>query len=264
MGIYYSMMNKNIELVCYKGLLVRKNRKDDRNMIKECRDVYRYFDFRAKDVVLDLGVNVGGFAAMAIDAGVKQYVGVEADPENAYIAEKNIASCVSRSAGSCKQTVLLVGAASASTAKTLTFAQTESGNSKCSGSIVLNKRNERFRTIRYKVKNYNLDELFATYKPSLVKMDIEGAEYPWFESNKGKFPRCVREIALDLHGEKGIHRFESEWLGEILKDFELVHAQANTAFEGNKKLRYAFPMLGIKGTGKVYAMDVFFRRRQKL
>lgn len=251
----------------FKGHWVRADRKDDRNMINECHDVYKYFTFREGDVVLDLGVNVGGFACMALQHPIARYVGVEADPENLFIARKNIKDgprSMDLSTGKpTADVILLGGAASAYTCKTLTFAQTESGNAKCSGSIVINKRNEHHRTIRYKVKNFNLDELFRQYGPTLVKMDIEGAEYGWFEANGGVFPSFVREIAFDLHTEAGIHRFEKEWLPTVLKDFEIVNVQANTAFEAKKQLKWSFPGFGIKGYGRVYALDVFFRRRNR-
>ena len=244
-------------LKLYKNLWVRKDRHDDRNMIRECLDVYQYFDFRPDDVVLDLGVNVGGFAAMALSRKIKKYVGVEADPENVEIAEMNI----KRNNPHLAEIELLSGAASTSTEKELTFYQTESGNAKCSGTIVITSHNRAMRKVHYVVKNYNLRALLETVRPTIVKMDIEGAEHAWLEQNGGAFPSYVREIAFDLHHRKDIEKFETHYLPRIKEDFELVHASANTAFEQKKELVYDFPGLNLRGTGVVYCVDAFFRRK---
>ena len=245
------------KLKLYKGLWVRKDRHDDRNMIKECLDVYQYFKFKETDVVLDLGVNVGGFAAMALANKIWKYVGIEADPENAEIARMNI----HRSNPHLVEAEVITAAASTSLEKELTFYQTESGNAKCSGTIVITPHNRAMRKVHYVVRNLNLDELIREHQPTIVKMDIEGAEHAWFAENLGVFPKCVREIAFDLHHRKDIEKFERDYLPNILKDFELVHASANTAFEGKKELTYNFPGFKLKGHGVVYCVDAFFRRK---
>lgn len=250
------MNTDNLKL--YKGLYVRKDRHDDRDMIKECLEVYKHFSWANGDVVLDLGVNVGGFASMVLASGLPaSYIGVEADPENYEIAKLNIKNLNKQK----MKILLLKGAASASNEKTLTFYQTESGNAKCSGTIAVTTRNINMRPVHTKVKNFNIDELLKDSQPNRVKMDIEGAEYDWLAQNKGVMPSHIDEIAFDLHRMNGIKLFEEQYLPNFLKDFELVSAQANTAYEGKKEMKWALPGFGLKGTGMVFALDVFFRRK---
>ena len=243
----------------YKGLYVRKDRHDDRCMVKECQSVYKHFNFSKGDVVLDFGVNVGGFASMALASPIKKYIGIEADPENFEIAQFNI----DRLNPYKTDTLLLKGAASASLNKTLMFYQTESGNAKCSGTIAVNSRNKHLRKVCYSVKNFNIDELIKKHRPNRIKMDIEGAEYDWFAQNKGIMPSFIKEIAFDLHKMKSIQMFEKEYLSNFLKDFDIINVCANTAYETNKKMKWKLPVFGIKGYGMVFALDVFFRRKTK-
>lgn len=249
---------KQSDLKLYKNLYVRKDRNDDKNMIKECLSVYSHFSFAKNDVVLDFGVNVGGFAAMALASSVKKYIGIEADPSNYQIAELNI----NRLNTNKTHITLLNGAASAFLDNTLKFYQTESGNAKCSGTISVDSRNLHHRKISYFVKNFNIDQLIKTHKPNRIKMDIEGAEYDWFAQNKGVMPAHIDEIAFDLHRMKGICLFEKTYLQNFLKDFDIINVCANTAYETNKNLTWKLPGFNIKGSGKVFALDVFFRRKK--
>jgi len=245
------------DLIEFKGVLVRRDRSDDRLMVNECEEAYRFFKFGIDDTVLDLGVNVGGFARMALRQKIDRYIGVEPDPENFEVAEKNLA----RLNPFDVDITLLVGAASASTAETLTFAQSPSGYGKCSGTVALNSRNSFKRTIRYTVKNYNLDELICRYCPSIVKMDIEGAEFDWFEKNRGLLSPCIEQFAVDLHGIAGVKRFDEELLPNMLKHYELVSVVPNTAYE-NSGLQFSLKNFKVRGRGRLRALDAFFIRRR--
>ena len=244
-------------LKLYHGVLVRKDRTDDQHMVAECDHAYSHFQYLQGDAVLDLGVNVGGFAVMALPHDIRKYIGVEPDPENMSIAKINVNGCCHSD-----RAELFLGAASVSTEKTLTFYQTESGNAKCSGTVTPKSRRAlAARPIQYRVKNYSIDELILLNSTEIVKMDIEGAEWDWFRKNSGCLPGIIREFAVDLHHASDIAWFDKTILPVMLKSFDLVHAEANTAYEGKKELTYSFPGLGLSGTDDVYAVDAFFRRK---
>lgn len=68
----------------------------------------------------------------------------------------------------------------------------------------------------------NMHDLFNTYEHIFVKMDIEGAEYPWFKSLDDKKLEKIEQMVVELHPP---HDFEQ--LERLAKTHWLVHVHAN-------------------------------------
>ena len=240
----------------YKGLNVRPDQPVDKLMIKECHNSYKFFSFNEKDLVMDFGTNIGGFAAMALAQPIYKYVGFEADPENAEVAQINIQE-------NNKLNIpveFFTGAVSTSTEDTITFAQSDSGYGKCSGTAHITSRNKQQRTITYSVKNFNIDKMIYVYQPSLLKIDIEGTEYDWFALNQGVMPKCIREFAIDLHTGTGIKNFCKNYLPNILNDFEVINTEPNVGYVSSGAT-YSIPEFNLSGKGSVRALDAFLDRK---
>ncbi len=68
----------------------------------------------------------------------------------------------------------------------------------------------------------NMHDLFNTYEHIFVKMDIEGAEYPWFKSLDDKKLEKIEQMVVELHPP---HDFQQ--LERLAKTHWLVHVHAN-------------------------------------
>lgn len=246
--------NRMSKLIPYHGILVREDNPADKTVIKQCLKNYSRFTFDENSKVLDLGVFVGGFGVMALEKNVAAYLGVEADKENLAVAEQNLLKYG-------KKAEILFGAASASDAETLTFYQTDSAQKYNCGTIAVDSRNKGHRPIRVDVPNHSIDKLIAQFSPSHLKMDIEGAENDWLAQNEGVVHPCVKEFALEVHRGPKIAEFAQRALPRILEDFELVYCDPMIAFSAVSDNVIEIPLLNIKTTGTLMAVDLFFRRK---
>ena len=96
------------------------------------------------------------------------------------------------------------------------------------------------------------------YKPTHLKIDIEGAEIDWLLDSKGIFPDYVQQISIEVHAVKGVTAY-SECFDTINKNFEHLHIIPITGFKnGNIK---EFPKLGITYSGTLFGIDIFMRRK---
>jgi len=68
----------------------------------------------------------------------------------------------------------------------------------------------------------NLHHLFDTHEHIFVKMDIEGAEYPWFRSLSDAQLEKIEQMVIELHP---MHDFSQ--LERLAKTHWLVHVHAN-------------------------------------
>jgi len=240
-----------MELREYKGVLHRKGNRTDRNMINDCRNNYEDFRFFPGSVVVDFGANIGGFAHMCKNENVDEYIGYEADPENFEILAKNFPS---------DKGIIHKAAVSHLNDETLTFYRTPTDQGTCSGSVTPNYRSKKRRTLRYEVTNYNIDKVLDEHRPTHLKMDIEGTEAHWLEQNNGILPKYIEEFALELHNKSNVYKFMEMWYNNIMKDFKIVRARADYGFENDNF--WEFPELEIAGSGSLFGVDIFMRRRK--
>ena len=230
----------------YKGLYYRNE--TDKMMIRESLRNYHYFNFTPNSIVMDFGANIGGFAHMCKNENVKKYIGFEADPDNFKVLLENVPN----------NGTAINGAVSHLKDETITFHRTPIERGSCSGTVTPSKL-YKARSINYEVKNYYINDVLEKYKPSHVKMDIEGTEFQWFELIKGKIPNYVKEFAFELHNNFKVYKWVEMWYNTIIKDFDIINVNPDMGFKKGKP--YSIPELGIEGTGRLFGVDLFLRRK---
>ena len=137
-------------------------------------------------VCLDLGANVGGFTKIAMDAGASKVIAVECDPRN-----YNMMADAFENSESVE---LIHGAVSASEEDTIKIYKNNSQKNHCSTSII-KKKNNQFKEYS-EVQNIRFNDLVNKYKPDIVKIDIEGAEYQIIEDVLAYYPDV---LFIEMH-----------------------------------------------------------------
>lgn len=157
----------------------------DVDMIVDCIENYDVaeIDFTDK-ICLDLGGNVGGFTKIAIDRGAKKVITVECDIRNY--------SKMSESFSTEPKVEILHAAVSNNTFPTIRIYKGDSKQAHCSVSIL---KRSRFNDYD-EVTNVNIQTLLDTYKPDIIKIDIEGAEYDIIEAVEAYYPEA---LFMEMH-----------------------------------------------------------------
>jgi FkbM family methyltransferase len=146
-------------------------------------DAYMHIDFKDK-VVLDIGGCAGSFSKLAHDNGAKQIITVEPHPVNLGVLKKN-----------CPFSTIIEAAIVPEEfdEETITFWEAKTGNLTIGSTAVPKQKNKRNELTVNVVK---LQYLLDKYKPEVIKMDIEGAE---FDILTGPFPNHVQEFVAEFH-----------------------------------------------------------------
>jgi FkbM family methyltransferase len=138
----------------------------DSDMILDCIKHYIKPEIDYKDkVCLDLGGNIGGFTKIAIDNGAKAVYTVECDTRN---FEK-----MDHSFNDEPKATIIHAAVSANEENFIKIFKGKSKQNHCSTSILKKSGFSEYS----EVKNIHISELLNKYKPDIIKIDIEGAEY---------------------------------------------------------------------------------------
>lgn len=192
----------------------------DKKMVNDC--IMHYIkpevDYTGK-VCLDLGGNIGGFTKIAIDMGAKEVHTVECDGRNYEKLKQNFQQEPKAN--------ILHGAVSGQQCETLKIYKSKSKLAHCSTSII--KRNQMFEDYD-EVRNYNIQELLDTYKPDIIKIDIEGAEYEILEAVEAYHPEV---LFVELHmgkvkelAQPAIERLEKIYPTSNVHAFEVFRVVA--------------------------------------
>lgn len=189
----------------------------DTNMITDCLLHYMKpeIDYTGK-VCLDLGGNIGGFTKVAIDCGAKQVYTVECDTRN---YEK-----MKHSFREEPKANILHGAVSGQVCETLKIYKSKSKQAHCSTSII--KRNQFFDSYD-EVRNYNIQDLLDQYKPDIIKIDIEGAEYEILEAVEAYYPEV---LFVELHMGK-VKEFAQPAIDRLVKLYPNNHIHEFQVFK---------------------------------
>ena len=174
----------------------------DRGMINESLDNYykTQIDYSDK-ICLDLGANVGAFSQIALDLGAKHVTAVECDHRNFSKLEESFKG---------DDSVDLVNAAVTGThAKTLKLYKSSAKNKHCSTTIYGKNRYSEYD----EVENIHISTLLEKYKPQIIKIDIEGAEYTLMDEVLNYFPEV---LFIELHGT-GNNEFRMKEYTELLE-----------------------------------------------
>lgn len=187
------------------GLLGRPDTCDEMVMGEIDRS-YRQLTIKPDDVVFDIGGNIGAFAAWAAPK-CKQVITFEPDADNFAVLTQNIAPFNNVTAYNCA----LVGHNN----PTVEFFTNDTGRNKGLHSLVVTGG----RT-RHVVQAQNFAAMLNTYRPTVIKMDIEGGEVDLLLGKS--LPEHVREIALELHLQKKIWR--EVQIPQIIRELEAQFA----------------------------------------
>ena len=143
----------------------------DKDMIVDCLKNYLIPEVDYTDkVCLDLGANVGGFSRIAIDQGAYMAFAVECNP-------RNVAKMQSTFYDELKFK-LIDAAVSGTDDEELSFYIADtSKKAHCSSSLIKRRGSGWGNPNQVTVKNINIKTLLEAYRPDIVKIDIEGAEY---------------------------------------------------------------------------------------
>jgi len=210
----------DVEYAKYKDCFVRKGLSVDKQMIKQCFDNYKDFDDLENAVVMDWGMNIGGFGKLMSTKPIKSYIGVECHPENFVVATKNL--------GNYSNYKLLNAAVTTLEVDEIDLYLTTSKQNFCSGTINLKNNNAKgLRKIRIPVKTINAKQIIEEYQPSHLKCDIEGEEYRIFDDLDWVIPSCVKQLALEFHWQDKILDYNT-YLEKLLKQgFKPVYENLN-------------------------------------
>ena len=160
-------------------------RRRDQVIVKEVRATYGEVPVGPKDIVLDLGANIGASGRLFLDKGAGRLIAVEPDPTSALFATRNLKD---------KRAVLIWAAVGPNRGR-MTFYPSPD-RPYLSSSIPAKGRHG------IKVPVLTLGSLFAQYHPTIVKCDIEFGEYDLPELHA--LPDYVRVLAMELHIRKDL------------------------------------------------------------
>lgn len=152
----------------------------DKVIIDEVRGVYGPLPVEPGDVMLDLGAHIGATSLMALAKGVRHVVAVEADPSNMPLLRQNLRR---------RQATVMWGAVGPKAGHTRFYVR---GDRPYLGSRLEDPGREPLN-----VPMLALSGLLSTYRPTIVKCDIEFGEYDLPELRR--LPDHVRVLAMEVH-----------------------------------------------------------------
>ena len=174
MPTVYAVENKT-------GLLYRKDTYDLFVLSEQKKEYKELFKRCENQVVLDIGGNCGYFAHYCVENNCKKVISFEPDPENFEVLKnqdyhkKNKSECFNVAIGPKKGTIELY-----------------INKNKNKGMHSVFKVNGR-KPIEVPMRSFN--EVLKKYKPKILKMDIEGAE---FLLDWNIFPSNIDLIAMEI------------------------------------------------------------------
>lgn len=198
------------------GMLIRPGH-SDLMTLKECYKDYPNVNVKGK-IVLDIGAHIGGFSKIAIDQGAKRVVSFEPDLFNYEVLEQNVKD---------KRVTIINGAIVSSDDSHVTL--WSNGSQRSSASASINKL--RGAVSEQKVKAYNFNKVLHKCKPQIIKMDIEGGEYPLLIGYD--IPDFVEEIVIEMHGfRKAQKPLMKELRERFQREWNIVHEDEQKVFGG--------------------------------
>jgi FkbM family methyltransferase len=185
----------------------------DANMLKECTSDYPTVDCSGK-VVFDCGGNIGGFTCRAIRQGAAEVVVFEPEPFNFEVLETNVHLVLKEKASGIAVT-MVNAAVVAGDDTVLPFYINSGSNAMCSASLLAGRHR-----LQVNVDCVNFFTMLENFRPSLIKMDIEGGEYPLIAHG---LPEYVKELAIELHGSsKATNGLMHSFFEEYSESWNLV------------------------------------------
>ncbi len=175
-------MTETLQLKRYRGLLVRPGIRLDEFAAEET--TWRRFTelLTPDDTLLDIGAYIGSVAVTAAREQGTHVIAYECFPEHFDVMLQNSQDLPIE----CRQVAVMGEAGTV----TLYLAP----KSPMAHSVVEKKRSAGMM----EVQSVSFAEELERYKPTAVKIDIEGAEYTFLDELKN-LPEYVRKVALEFH-----------------------------------------------------------------
>ena len=178
------------------GLWCRKDTLDE-YVVKEQSSYKQLFNLMHNKTVLDIGANIGAFAYNAIESGAKWVISFEPDPDNIKMYKKQGLS-----------STLIEKAVS-----------NRNGGSKLYTNAHKNKGLHSLQPISGResipIELISFTDILEKYRPSILKIDIEGGEY---DLDLYDIPSFVKAIAIEIHLSYGDNRKQAVPLIKALKE----------------------------------------------
>lgn len=200
--------------------LVREGTSDEFVVKEVFTGEYNKLNITSDDVIADFGLNIGMFTTFALKKGAKKVISYEADAENFEYAQHNVAlNCRDKDRYELYNLAVI-------------------GNDDPYREFSINlKKNKGAHSLVHKrgrdvvkVPCININKVLADYKPTIVKMDIEGGEYECLKSMESF--DGIREWIMEFHhahlNDTKTHEKYNEILNLMRKHFKTVEARADT------------------------------------
>lgn len=171
-------------IIQHKSGIYYRPEESDRYVIAQANHDYRKVVVGKDDVVLDLGANIGCFAHRAVASGARKVVCVEPIAETCEVLRMNVPTAAVFNAAAvydrAKKDVAIFMSKSAAM---------------CSVFSIKGRDSRKVVTVQ-------IDDLYAEFAPTIVKMDVESAEY---ELLRAPVPLSVRQMGVEFSFRKPEH-----------------------------------------------------------
>jgi len=191
--------------VRYDGATQMWHRRGDRLILDEVPDVYGNVPIEKGDVILDLGAHIGTTSRLFLSKGARHSIAVEADPVNVMLLRRNLHGL---------SATILPAAVGAKAGRMPFYTRADRG---FVGSIIPDEGRKRVI-----VPVVAFADLLDTYRPSVVKADIEFSEYGLPELRA--LPDFVRIVAMEVH-----IRYVGIFTGRVIDADELLERRSAAA-----------------------------------
>lgn len=200
--------------------LVREGTSDEFVVKEVFTGEYNKLNIRSDDVIVDFGLNIGMFTTFALKKGAKQVISYEADAENFEYAKHNVElNCLDNERYKLYN-LAVIGNDDEYREFSINLRKNKGAHS------LLHKRGRDV----VKVPCVNINKVFEEYKPTIVKMDIEGGEYECLKNVKSF--DGIREWIMEFHhahlNDTKTHDKYNEILDLLRKHFKTVEARKDT------------------------------------
>lgn len=163
------------------------------------------------DRLLDIGAHVGGFLGWAVSHGCTSVHSYEPAPDTFQVLKKNLACRLSPGLDLKIFQAAVVGDSS----KTIKLWMTSNHQTKASSMASINYARGRTYVV---VPAVQFNKIVTTYRPTGIKVDIEGGEY---HLDFSCLPDSVDKFAIELHWvnrERERERCMALAIGDVLEE----------------------------------------------
>lgn len=178
------------KLIDYKGKIkayVREDTSDEFVVREVFSGEYNKLNIRPDDVILDFGLNIGMFTCFALSKGAKQVWSYEAESENFDYAVRNVEMNFPDKLRYNLNNKAVVG-----NDDTIRYFSINTKKNKGAHSLVEKRGRDRCT-----VQCININDAIDQANPTIIKMDIEGAEYECLPAVKDW--SGIRELIFEFH-----------------------------------------------------------------